>query len=309
MRAETAGKRRGLAMPIYHFDWVDAFTEHPFGGNACAVFHGAADISVDDRLRLVRETSLSECAFLVGSDRADFGARYYLATREIPMAGHPTIATVASLVHRGLVDLGSGRATFTLELGAGVLPIEVTARDGRPPLITMTQRRPEFGPAQDPGRIAACVGLQADDIAHPPQIVSTGTPFCVTLLRDHDALRRARLDAAALHDWRAAVGDAGLMEPFLVTLGGVEDGDTFARLLLPPPMPAEDPFTGSATGCMAAYLWHHGLIGRPRFVAEQGHWMGRPGRAEVEVLGPPHAIEGVRVGGSGVVLMEGTLRL
>ena len=60
---------------------------------------------------------------------------------------------------------------------------------------------------------------------------------------------------------------------------------------------------------MAAYLWHHGLIGSPRFIAEQGHWMGRPGRAEVEVLGPPEAIEGVRVGGSGVVLMQGTLRL
>ncbi len=296
-------------MPSYPFDWVDAFTEQPFGGNACAVFHDAGDISVEDRLRLVRETSLSECAYLVGSDRADFGARYYLATREIPMAGHPTIATVASLVHRGLVDLASGRASFTLEVGAGVLPIEVVAREGRAPLITMTQRRPEFGPVQDPGRVAACVGLTAGDIVHPPQIVSTGTPFCVTLLRDHAALRRARLDPAALHDWRAGAGDAGLMEPFLVTLGGAEGGGTFARLMLPPPMPPEDPFTGSATGCMAAYLWRHGLIGGPRFTAEQGHWMGRPGRAEVEVLGPPQAIEGVRVAGSGVVLMEGTLRL
>jgi PhzF family phenazine biosynthesis protein len=300
-------------MPSYRFDWVDAFTEAPFGGNACAVVHNAADISIEDRLRLVAETSLSECAYVVGSQKADFGARYYLATREIPMAGHPTIATVASLVHRGLVDLSSGRAAFTLEVGAGVLPIEVMARPGRAPLVTMTQRRPEFGPVQDAAEIAACVGLEAADIAHPPQIVSTGTPFCITLLRDQAALRRARLDAAALAAWRNKVGDAGLMEPFLVTLGGVDDGigggDTFARLLLPPPLPAEDPFTGSATGCMAAYLWHRGLLPRPRFVAEQGHWMGRPGRAEVEVLGPPEAIEGVRVAGSGVVLMEGTLHL
>ena len=100
------------------------------------------------------------------------------------------------------------------------------------------------------------------------------------------------------------------MEPFLVTLGGETPGaDVFSRLLLAPPSPAEDPFTGSATGCMGAYLWSEGLIPSPRFVAEQGHWLGRPGRAEVEALGPREDISGVRVAGAGVVLMRGELLL
>ncbi|MFG6569230.1 PhzF family phenazine biosynthesis protein, partial [Sulfitobacter sp. 1A13679] len=80
---------------------------------------------------------------------------------------------------------------------------------------------------------------------------------------------------------------------------------TYARLLLAPPSPAEDPFTGSATGAMAAYLWARGLIESPAFVAEQGHLMGRPGRAEVEVLGPRDATTGVRVAGQGRVVMSG----
>jgi trans-2,3-dihydro-3-hydroxyanthranilate isomerase len=296
----------------WSFDWVDAFADRPFGGNGCVVVHDAADLSLEDRLALVRETSLSECAYVVPSDKADFGARYYLATREIPLAGHPTVATVASLIERGLVDLSSGRAAFTLEVGAGVLPIEVETRPDAPPLIAMTQRRPDFGARQDPAEIAAIYGLDASDIAHPPRIVSTGTPYCVTLLRDREALRRARLDVDRLEAWRASVdvADAALMEPFLVTLGGeTARGDVFSRLLLAPPLPAEDPFTGSATGCMAAYLWSEGLIGGPRFVAEQGHWLGRPGRAEVEALGPRDAIEGVRVAGTGFVLMSGELRL
>lgn len=290
----------------YEFDWIDAFAASRFGGNPCVVVYGADGLPVEDRLRLVRETSLSECAYLVESAQADFGARYYLAEREILMAGHPTVATVISLLHRGLVNMSDGRASFTLEVGAGVLPIDVEMRDGMP-LVTMTQRRPEFGAVRDAGEIACIYGLSAEDIAHPPQIVSTGTAFCVTVLRNHDALRRARLDVKALRQWQE--GGAGTIEPFLVALDGAVAGDTFARLLLPPPMPPEDPFTGSATGCMAAYLWHRRLIDRPRFVAEQGHWMGRPGRAEVEVLGPPEAIEGVRVGGSGVVLMRGVLRV
>ena len=60
---------------------------------------------------------------------------------------------------------------------------------------------------------------------------------------------------------------------------------------------------------MGCYLWAKGLIESPRFTAEQGHGMGRPGRAEVQVLGPRDAITGVEVGGPGVVLMEGTVWL
>ncbi len=291
----------------YDFDWVDAFTTRPFGGNACAVVHGADGLSLEQRLALVKETSLSECAYLVGSDVADFGVRYYLAHQEILMAGHPTIATVASLLDRGMVPLVEGRADFTLEVGAGVLPISVT--DG---VITMTQQAPEFGALAEPAEIAALYGLSGDDIVGVPQSVSTGTPFVIAVLRDMDALRRAKLDLTRLDAYHAArgLGPDKAMEPFLVVREGeTETGDTYSRLLLPPPMPAEDPFTGSATGCMAAYLWHHGLIENASFVAEQGHWLGRPGSAQVEVLGPREAPTGVKVGGQGVVLMRGTLAL
>ena len=73
------------------------------------------------------------------------------------------------------------------------------------------------------------------------------------------------LNVEELEQWQAESDEEGaaMMEPFLVTLeGAAPGGDTFSRLLLAPPMPAEDPFTGAATGCMGAYLWHHGLIGQ-----------------------------------------------
>ena len=60
---------------------------------------------------------------------------------------------------------------------------------------------------------------------------------------------------------------------------------------------------------MASYLWAEGLIEAPHFVAEQGHGMGRPGQATVEVLGPRDDISGVRVGGQGYVLMRGVLNI
>ena len=82
-----------------------------------------------------------------------------------------------------------------------------------------------------------------------------------------------------------------------------------ARLLLPPPGPAADAFTGSATGCAAAYLWARGHLSAPDYIAAQGDDMGRPGRARVSVVGPRDAITGVKVAGQAHVLVSGDLRL
>jgi len=69
------------------------------------------------------------------------------------------------------------------------------------------------------------------------------------------------------------------MEPYWATLrGATEVGDTFSRLPMLAPNPPEDAFTGSATGCLAAYLWSRGLIDDRNFIAEQGHLWAAPVR-------------------------------
>lgn len=297
------------ATTVLPMTWVDAFTATPFGGNQCVVVFGADHVDDAMRTAFTRETGLSECAFLQASAVADVGVRYHTASGEIPMAGHPTIATVTAMLDRGMVSLVAGRAAFTLEVGAGVLDIEVDATGDGAPLVTMRQLRPTFGGTWDPADIAPLVGLDPADFRARPQTVSTGTAFLVCPLTGHDALRRASLDVAALlafHDRH----DTDFFEPFLTAMGGATaDGDVFSRLLLTPPEPPEDPFTGSATGCMAAWLWANGNLVDRTFVAEQGHDMGRPGRAEVTVEGPPDDIEAVRVAGRGVVVMRGEVAL
>jgi len=286
----------------FPFDWVDAFTDTPFGGNGCAVVHDGGALDVDTCLKFTRETGLVECTFVGPSDVADAKVRYFLASMEIPFAGHPTIATVASLVFRGILK----GPQLTLETGAGIVPVDL-GDDG---LITMTQNAPVFGDTVSAGQIARLAGLKLDDVLGQPQLVSTGLPFCIVALKSHDALRRAKLDLDVLPEFQdgLTLGGVPVMEPYFVALGGATDaGDTFGRLLLAPPSPPEDPFTGSATGCAAAYLWKHGLIDAPAYVAEQGHDMARPGQAQVEVLGPRDAISGIRVGGRGVIVMSGDM--
>ncbi|AZV79254.1 PhzF family phenazine biosynthesis protein [Parasedimentitalea marina] len=290
-------------MSRFDFDWVDAFSDRAFGGNGCAVVHGGADLPEAVCTAYVRETSLVECTFTGPSDVADIQVRYFLASREIPFAGHPTIATVAAMRDRGLID----GTQLVLETGAGLVQVTL---DGD--LIEMTQIAPEFGPTVDPALVAAAVSLPVDAIVGQPQKVSTGLPFCITVLKDHTALTAAQLDLKALAKVGQVLGANGIdmMEPFLVVLQGATPvGDTYARLLLAPPSPPEDPFTGSATGAMGAYLWRHGMMNKDTFIAEQGHGMGRPGQAQVTRVGPAEAMTGIRVAGKGFVLMRGTVDL
>ncbi|WP_170383634.1 PhzF family phenazine biosynthesis protein [Ruegeria atlantica] len=290
-------------MSWFDFDWVDAFSDHAFGGNGCAVVHGGAILPEDICTAYVRETSLVECTFTGPSDVADIRVRYFLASKEIPFAGHPTIATVAAMRSRGQFE---GDA-LTLETNAGIVTIRLQGDE-----IEMTQVAPQFGDLVPAGLVATAVNLPEDAIISPPQFVSTGLPFCITVLRDHHALRAAKLNVDALPKIAAKAGYSGsdMAEPFLVTLkGATEASDTFSRLLMAPPSPPEDPFTGSATGAMAAYLWKYGLMPKDSFIAEQGHDLGRPGQAVVTRVGPADAMTGIKVAGRGHVLMRGEVDL
>jgi trans-2,3-dihydro-3-hydroxyanthranilate isomerase len=296
-------------MREYAFMQVDAFTDHPLGGNPCAVIFETDELDDATMLAIAREMNLSETAFVRRSNIADFGVRYFTPAEEIPLAGHPTIATVFALVDSGRRRLITPSTTISLELKDGPIRVEIHAEGDGPLRIVMVQRKPEFFLLHDPNEVMPVFGLQPDDLLPGAaiQTVSTGTRQLMIPLRGLESLKRATLDIPAYTELRLK---ADFFSPHLFCLSGVTAvGSTFARHFGTPPDLLEDPFTGSATGGMAAYLWRYGMIESPRFIAEQGHWMGRPGQAEVEVVGPPHDMETVKVGGSAAAVLRGTLTI
>ena len=290
---------------MYSFMQVDAFTDKPLGGNPCAILFDADSLDEKSMLAIAREMNLSETSFVIDSEKADFGARYFTPGGEIPLAGHPTLATVQALVESGRLSLTGELTEITLELQAGLIPVEIIAKEGKIQRITMTQNRPLFLAEYPPEEVLPVLGLTIEDLLPKTiiQTVSTGTPQLMVPVQNLDALERIQIDIrafSALH----TKGDFFSLHIFC--LGGfTSDGATFARHFAPPPDIFEDPFTGSATGGMAAYLWRYGLIESRSFIAEQGHWLNRSGQAFVEIQGSRDDIEGIRVGGQAVVVMRG----
>ena len=289
----------------FDFDWVDAFSQKPFCGNGCAVFYDDGIFSDETCLNIVRETSLVECTFLSSSDIADFRVRYFLSDKEIPFAGHPTIATAMSLISRGKHDNNN----LVFETLAGLIHVEVSWL-GDQIKISMTQPAPRFGLKIDNKILSTIGGIPEDSILCEPQVVSTGLPFPIVVVDSLETLKKVKIDFLALDKLRSTISENILMEPFWVCLTPPrENGLTFSRLLLQSSGRSEDPFTGSATGAMAAYLWENKLIQTPTFNAHQGDFLGRPGEAEVEVLSSSGNITGVKVTGSAYVLMTGKLKV
>jgi len=284
---------------------VDAFTQTPYGGNPCAVVPDADGLTAAAMQAIAREMNLSETAFVLKSETANVRARYFTPFSEIPMAGHPTLATVQTLLATGRLEAGD--KTIRLELQAGVVEVEVRREPSGQHRITMSQRPPEFLEVYDPNRVLAVFGLDASAglPGHPPMTVSTGTPQLMVPLQSLDALKTARLDGAR---FESLLPSTDFFSMHLFVPRGVDPyGGTFARHFTPPPDIFEDPFTGSATGGMAAYLWRRHILKRPEFIAQQGHWMHRPGEAFVEVIGMPENIETVKVGGYAVEVMRGEI--
>ncbi len=257
-------------MTTYPFMQVDAFTAQPLTGNACAVVFDADSLDNATRLAIARENNLSETAYVVQSSVADFGARFFTPAEELPLAGHPTIATVFALIDSGRLKLTGNLTTITLELKVGPIPIEIQAQAGQVSRIIMSQKKPQF--------------MRSYDVQ---DVMSLNIPAY--------AILRAQSDFFNVH--------------LFCLEGATSAGQTFARDFVLPPDLIEDPFTGSATGGMGAYLWHYGLIDTQTFIAEQGHWMGRPGLAYVEVVGSRDDIETVKVGGQAVTVLRGELTL
>lgn len=292
-------------MCTYPFAQVDAFTTTPLGGNPCAIVFDADDLSAETMQAIAQEMNLSETAFVLRSTIADVRARYFTPESEIPLAGHPTIATIHALVESGRIAMQGNQMTVQLELRDGPIAVEVTAHEGKPTFVNMTQRKPQFLNTLPAATVMPIWGLKAEDALpdYPIQVVSTGTPQLMIPVKNHDVLRRIVMQERA---YRQLSKDAAFFSAHIFCLGGATPtGDTFARHLAP----FEDPFTGSATGGMGAYLWHYGLLDKATFIAEQGHWMKRPGQATVEVVGDRNAIETVKVGGPAVTVLRGELSL
>lgn len=311
-------------MRQYDFLQLDVFTDRAFAGNPLAVFPEAEGLADEEMQKIAREMNLSETVFVLPSqaENALRRLRIFTPASELPMAGHPVVGTWNALAREGVVPVpegGSGWTRIYQELGVGVLPVDIEFKDGQPTQVVMTQGRfetqGEVTEAFERAEIERALGLATEDIDEslPIEVVSTGVPILVVPVRTLSALSRCRVNASLLGEAYTRAG-AALCYAFTRETREGSPSEAHARSFVPVAGIPEDPATGAAAGPLAAYLVNHDALAiEPnddlfRFRIEQGDFMERPSRINVEVKGGRGAaIELVRVGGSALMVARGRL--
>ena len=290
----------------HRFYTLDVFTNNRFEGNPLAVFTDGDGLTDDQMLAIAREMNLSETVFVQKPTDEEALARLRIFTtkEELKLAGHPVIGTWFLLAELGVVPAQDGGVHILQETGAGVLPVEIRFKDGRPQRVTMTQKEAIFKPAKiNKKKLASALGLSPKDFDAKlqPEFVSTGIFNLMVPLRNRAALGKIAMNMTEL---RHLQGKNATMA-YCFALSG--NGKAFSRGMLPWEL-YEDAATGSAAGSLGAYLVRNGeLAPGHTLTILQGAEMGRPSHLEVEVTQSGKKLV-PRVSGAAVRVFEGTIR-
>lgn len=297
----TASVKRKL--PFVQFD---VFASRALEGNPLAVYWNGTDLSDAEMQAIALEMNLSETTFILPRSaevEKEKGVRVRIFTvqEELPFAGHPTLGTAFAL--RG----ESGAGEVKLDLNVGTIPVRFEDADGQPAFGEMTQADPVFGLTHDRSKIAEVTGIPVEDIHAdlPIQTVSTGLLFTILPLRNLAAMRRLQIDQARSAEYLNTTGGKFF---YCVCTETVDPAARLhARMLF---YNGEDPATGSASGCAAAWMVAH-RVAQPeeRVLIEQGVEMKRPSRIFVRASRRNDRVVNVRVGGNVVEVLRGELSL
>lgn len=290
---------------LFMSQW-DVFSSTPLEGNSLAVFSDARGLTDAEMQAIAKEMNLSETTFIFPRDpntERERGVRVRIFTvqEELPFAGHPTLGTAFSIRN------GRAESDVVLELNVGKVPVRFEHTPGQPVFGEMTQVDPVFGVVHEREAVAHATGLNVDDFdpSLPIQTVSTGLPFTVTPLKSLTVIQKLRVDLHRASEYLERTGGRFL---YFVTRETVDAAaGLHSRMLF---YNGEDPATGSAAGCTAAWMVAHGVAAPDqRVLIEQGIEMQRPSRIFVRASKNDNRIVNVRVGGSAVEVIRGEVFL
>lgn len=268
-----------------HVHQVDAFTNKKFGGNPAGVVLDADCLDEQTMRKIARELNLSETSFVLKSKKADFQLRYFTPTgHEIMFCGHSTVGALYMIAKEKRFGITTGKHSFQVQTLCGILKMEIMVNDKEEiqiaydaPTINLKQTKITH---QEIAEAAEC-DLKLIDESFPVMFEATNRDlyFVVRSLED---LKKFESNSKTLAQF---CKQHDIVVVCAMTQEAFDKKNQFhMRCFAPMVGVAEDPFTGSVLGGLAAYVDTFKLLpkGVQSFNVEQGHFIDRPGIVKVD---------------------------
>ena len=308
-------------LPFYIVD-VFSIEKQKFTGNQLAVVRNAKSLKTAEMQRIANEMHFSETTF-IGSDEINsesgeksggYDVRIFTPNYELKFAGHPTLGT-AYVIQQEI--LRKPVETVKLNLGVGQIPVTFGYGQGNGPgdvrEMWMKQVEPKFKDFNHSKKeLTDVLGIVESDFddRFPIQDVSTGIFTTIIPLRSLSAVKSAKVDTRAYSKYVQDRESKTLLIFSPETYDKANDLNVrvFAIFYGVP----EDPATGSANGCLAAYLMKNSYFGKDKteikdVKVEQGYEINRPSLLKLNASANDRGRINVEVGGSAVIVVEGKL--
>lgn len=269
-----------------HVHQVDAFTNTKFGGNPAGVVLDAGDLDESTMRKIARELNLSETAFVMPSEKADFKMRYFTPTgHEISFCGHSTVGALYMIAKERRFRIEKeGLYPFKVETLCGILKMEATIENQdeikvayETPVIKL--RHPSISHVEVAG--AGGFDEQLINTAFPVMYEETNKDLFV-VAESLDALKNIECNPKSFAQFSKQHDIVALC---VFCLEAFDPKTQFhMRCFAPLVGIPEDPFTGSVLGGLTAYVNTFELLPKNshHFQVEQGHFIERPGIVKVE---------------------------
>jgi trans-2,3-dihydro-3-hydroxyanthranilate isomerase len=296
-----------VIVPNRPFYILDVFAEEKYAGNQLGVVRNAEDLSEDEMQKIANEMNYSETTFILSEEERDGGydVRIFTPAKEVPFAGHPTLGT-AYLIQSEILKKPVEKVVLNLKVGQ--IPVTFVYKGNKIDVSWMHQKNPSFGQIFEPDRIAQMLGLGINEIDErfPILEVSTGLPFIIVPLKTLNSVQKCKIDKDEFFK-NFEKTDAKAILIFSPETYYSEN-DLNARVFAHYYGVPEDPATGSANGCLAAYLVKNRYFGKSaiNIRVEQGYEIPRHSLLLLKAEGKDDEIS-IYVGGRVIMVAEGTL--
>lgn len=294
-------------MKKINFQVINSFALNKFGGNPAGVVLNSDALNKAEMQKIAKQLNLVETVFVKKSSdgNVDYDLRYFTPQKELPIAGHPTIAAWIAIIQN--LEKRPDKNTFVQRTKKGKQKIFI--EKNKNVVVKMQQLQPSFkNITEDEEAIAGIFKINKKDILnkYPIQAVNVGLGHIIFAVKNLKALMKIRRDIEPL---KKICNQYDVHEAQIFCFETRDKKYDIHSRNISPREGIEDPACGNGNGALMAYLLKNKYPINNTFTlrVEQGYVNNMPSLINISGRRDENDFYYIFIAGSGIKMIEGKI--